>query len=161
MSYLKSYLDYKITNDEKILSIYLTAGFPSIDATLPLLETIAAAGADVIEIGVPFSDPLADGPIIQHASQVALKNNISLNRIFEIISDFKITHDIPVLLMGYCNPFLQFGWENLAKGAKDNRISGFIIPDLPPEESEQIKSNLLKEAIDLCCFVNRGNRNKG
>ena len=149
MSYLKSYLDDKIQNGEKILSIYLTAGFPTIDATLPYLETIAAAGADIIEIGVPFSDPLADGPTIQHASQIALKSEISLHKIFEIISDFKVKQDIPVLLMGYCNPFLQFGWENLAKSSMDSQISGFIIPDLPPEESEPIRSVFQKKEIDL------------
>lgn len=149
MNYLKSYLDDKINNGEKILSIYLTAGFPTIDATLPLLETIAEAGADIVEIGVPFSDPLADGPTIQHASQIALKNDISLNKLFEIVSDFKTTHDIPVLMMGYSNPFLQFGWESLARSAKESRTSGFIIPDLPPEESEQIKLICQKENIDL------------
>lgn len=149
MNNLKSYLDDKINNGEKILSIYLTAGFPIIDATIPLLETIAEAGADVIEVGVPFTDPLADGSTIQHASQIALKNDISLNKIFEIVSDFKTTHDIPVLMMGYSNPFLQFGWESLARSAKESRTSGFIIPDLPPEESDPIKLYLLQEGIEL------------
>jgi tryptophan synthase alpha chain len=149
LSYLKSYLDDKIKNGEKILSIYLTAGFPTVDATLPLLETITSAGADIIEIGVPFSDPLADGPTIQQASQVALRNNISLPKIFEIISDLKIKHDIPVLLMGYCNPFLQFGWERLARSAEDSQISGFIIPDLPPEESGAVKPIFQQKEIDL------------
>ena len=137
MTQLKSYIEKRKAPGEKLLSIYLTAGFPTIDSTLPLLETIANAGADFIEIGVPFSDPLADGPTIQYASQIAIQNGITLKDIFKIITEFNNKYNVPLLLMGYANPFFQFGLENLSKQAVKAKVSGFIIPDLPPEESQQ------------------------
>lgn len=149
MTSLQNYIGTKKANGEKIVSIYLTAGYPTLDATLPLLETIADAGADLIELGIPFSDPLADGPTIQEASQIALKNGISMSKILEILKDFKKNSDVPVILMGYANPFMQFGWEKLFAAAAENGGSGFIIPDLPPEESEDIQKSLQKNGLDL------------
>ncbi len=149
MSLLGGYLSGKKSNNQKLLSIYLTAGFPAPEATLPLLETIAAAGADFIELGIPFSDPLADGPTIQEASQIALKNGITLPQILKTLKEFKHNHDTPVLLMGYTNPFWQYGWEKLATDAKQAGASGFIIPDLPPEECHDIRKTLAAEELDL------------
>jgi len=149
MSYLKQYIKDKKTSGEKLLSIYLTAGFPTIDATLPLLETIVDAGADLIELGVPFSDPLADGPTIQHASRVAIQGGITLDDIIEILAEFNSRNRVPTLLMGYTNPFLQFGWEKLAARAAEAGVSGFIIPDLPPDECHPISGMLTRKSLEL------------
>ncbi len=149
MTPLRKYIEIKREKGEKLLSIYLTAGFPSPEATASLLKTIADAGADLIEIGVPFSDPLADGPTIQRASQVALNNGTNLTRILSIIPDFRKDYQIPVLLMGYANPFIQYGWLNLAEAASAAGANGFIIPDLPPEESQSLFPLLARQNLDL------------
>ncbi len=115
-----------------ILSIYFTAGFPKLDDTNVILNELSAAGADMIEIGIPFSDPLADGPTIQHSSEVALKNGMTLKLLFEQLSTANC--QLPTLLMGYLNPVLQFGVENFCKKAKELGISGVILPDLPMDE---------------------------
>jgi tryptophan synthase alpha chain len=153
MNNLRNYIEQKRGGGEKILSVYLTAGFPHPAATLPLLESIAGAGADLIELGVPFSDPLADGRTIQDASQKALAAGITLAEVLEILRSFKKTHPVPVLLMGYANPFLQFGWDNLIREAKSAGASGFIIPDLPPEESGEILQKMKGEGLHLIYLV--------
>lgn len=150
---LRSRLEKKLRNGRKLLSIYLTAGYPDITATGPLLESIASAGADLIELGVPFSDPLADGPTIQAASQQALAQGASVERALAQIQIFTASHDIPVLLMGYVNPFMQFGWRRLAETAAGAGACGFIIPDLPPEESVAVAAELRAHGLDLIHLV--------
>jgi tryptophan synthase alpha chain len=113
------------------------------------LETIAEAGADLIEIGVPFSDPLADGPTIQYASQIAIQNGIVLNDILKMTAEFKAKHDVPILLMGYANPFFQFGLEKLPEQAGKAGVSGFIIPDLPPDECQPILADFSNHDLEL------------
>ena len=120
-----------------ILSIYFTAGFPNLDDTNLILDELAGSGVDMIEIGIPFSDPLADGPVIQHSSEVALKNGMSVKLLFEQLRKSPIPNPqspIPCLLMGYLNPVLQFGVENFCKRASEVGISAVILPDLPMEE---------------------------
>ncbi len=112
-----------------ILSIYFTAGFPKLDDTSIILEELEKSGVDMIEIGIPFSDPLADGPVIQQSSEVALKNGMTLKLLFEQLGKVKIK--VPTLLMGYLNPILQFGVENFCVEAKSVGVSGVILPDLP------------------------------
>ncbi len=153
MSQLREYMEKKRAAGEKLLSIYLTAGFPTAAATLPLLETIAAAGADLIELGVPFSDPLADGPTIQNASQVALQNGMTVSGALELLGEFTGRNPIPTLLMGYANPFLHFGWEKLLDAAQRRGARGFIIPDLPPEESEDFCELARRRDLDLIFLV--------
>ena len=119
----------KTTN---ILSIYFTAGYPQLDSTVNIVRAIADAGADMIEIGMPFSDPMADGPVIQHSNEMALKNGMSLKLLFSQLSDIRDEVKIPVLLMGYLNPVLQFGVENFCQQCKRIGIDGVILPDLPP-----------------------------
>lgn len=118
-----------------ILSIYFTAGFPKLADTNIILDELSRAGIDMIEIGIPFSDPLADGPTIQHSSEVALKNGMTLKLLFEQLtkSDIKKSK-ATMLLMGYLNPVLQFGVENFCKHASEAGISGVILPDLPMDE---------------------------
>ncbi len=149
MTELRSLLQEKIQSGEKLLSIYLTAGFPDAEATLPLLQALAEGGADFIELGVPFSDPLADGPVIQAASTQALAAGMNVEKALQLCSRFTGEHELPVLLMGYANPFMKFGWQRLAEQAQQARVAGMIIPDLPPEESETVQETLRAAGISL------------
>ncbi|OAQ39884.1 tryptophan synthase subunit alpha [Pedobacter psychrophilus] len=124
-----------------ILSIYFTAGYPEIGATLKIAEALEKAGADFLEIGFPYSDPLADGPIIQNSSQVAIENGMTLKLLFQQLKDLRAKVSIPVLLMGYANPMLQYGVANFCKAAADVGIDGVIVPDLPLYEYEEIYKN--------------------
>jgi tryptophan synthase alpha chain len=119
---------------ENILSIYFTAGFPSLNDTLPIIKELDLAGVDMIEIGMPFSDPVADGPVIQRSSEKALRNGMSLNILFKQIEKVRTVTDIPLIIMGYINPFFRFGMENFINKCRETGIDGTIIPDLPVEE---------------------------
>ncbi len=127
-----------------ILSIYFTAGYPNIDSTLEIAEALEIGGADFIEIGFPYSDPVADGPVIQASSQVALNNGMTLPLLFDQLKDLRKRVSIPVLLMGYVNPVLQYGVENFCNKAAEVGVDGVIVPDLPMYEYE----NLYKD-----CFL--------
>jgi tryptophan synthase alpha chain len=116
-----------------ILSIYFTAGYPSSDSTVPVIKALAKAGADMIEIGMPFSDPMADGPVIQNSSSVALKNGMSMKLLFSQLKDIRKEVDIPLLLMGYLNPVMQFGVGRFCEHCAATGIDGLILPDLPME----------------------------
>lgn len=120
-----------------VLSIYFTAGFPQLDDTRTILDELQNAGADMVEIGIPFSDSLADGPVIQQSNQQALKNGMSLKLLFEQLSAFRKTIDMPAILMGSLNPVLQFGMENFLRACNDTGIDGVILPDLPVAEYEK------------------------
>src|SRR4030042_3449333 len=113
---------------------FIVAGDPDLKTTEALVLKMAEKGADIIELGVPFSDPLADGPIIQAASQRALHNGVNLRNILGMAERLK-RMDIPLVLMGYFNPIFRYGLKDFAEGCKQNRIDGVIIPDLPPEEA--------------------------
>ena len=149
MTILEKYIGDKRAKGEKLLSVYLTAGFPTIETTLPMLETIAEAGADLIELGIPFSDPLADGPVIQNASRTALQNGITLSRALEMLHSLSQRCHVPSLLMGYANPFFQFGWEKLLDHVREAGASGLIVPDLPPEESTPLTDLLSQRELEL------------
>ncbi len=129
---------------------YLPLGYPSIEVSRDLIHAAADAGADVIELGVPFSDPLADGPVIQHATQIALKNGMTLVKCLDMA---RAARDagvmIPLVLMGYYNPILQFGIEKFARAARDAGVDGLIVPDLPPEESIDISAASQANDLDL------------
>ena len=114
-----------------ILSIYFTAGYPMPDDTMTVIQHLAEAGADMIEIGFPFSDPLADGPVIQQSSQVAIENGMTLQLLFQQLKTLRAITQIPVILMGYLNPVLQFGEAAFIKQCHDAGIDGVIIPDMP------------------------------
>lgn len=142
---------------------YLVAGFPN-KAILPdLLKAAARAGATAIELGVPFSDPIADGPVLQNAAFHALEYGITIKEILEIVKNVKNEIKIPILLMGYANPFLQYGWEKLAKDAAASGVSGFIVPDLPLEEAQSVARLLQAHElyfIPLCAPTTEPNRIK-
>lgn len=120
-----------------ILSVYATAGYPSLDDTVPLLELLQAHGADMVEVGIPFSDPLADGPVIQRSSQVALRNGMNLNLLFTQLEKIRIRVHLPLVLMGYFNPIFRMGIELFLDRCFHCGIDGVIIPDLPPDEYEE------------------------
>jgi len=121
----------KLKEDKKLLSIYFTAGYPSIDDTVTIIQNLEESGVDMIEIGLPFSDPLADGPTIQKSSTQALKNGMTTQLLFEQLKDIRQTVSIPLIIMGYFNPMLQYGVEAFCKKCRDIGIDGLIIPDLP------------------------------
>ncbi len=120
---------------KNLLNIYFTAGYPRLHDTVPLVQALSAAGADLIEIGMPFSDPLADGPVIQQSSTAALQNGMSLPVLFEQLKDIRATvPETPILLMGYLNPVMQFGVENFCRQAAAVGADGIILPDLPLDD---------------------------
>lgn len=123
----------KITEHKKLISIYFTAGFPQLDDTKTIIESLEKSGVDMIEIGLPFSDPLADGPTIQASSTKALENGMTTALLFEQLKDIRQDVKIPLLIMGYFNPILQFGVENFCKKCQETGIDGLILPDLPLE----------------------------
>jgi tryptophan synthase alpha chain len=122
------------TKKERVLSIYFTAGFPELESTMEIMEAIQAGGADIIEIGVPYSDPVADGPTIQDSNMIALENGISLKKIFEQLKGFRAKIHIPVVMMGYLNPIMQYGMEEFCKKCKEVGVDGLILPDLPMQQ---------------------------
>ncbi len=116
---------------ENILSVYFTAGYPQVNDTVQIIKTLEKNGVDLIEIGMPFSDPVADGPVIQNSSTVALKNGMSIKQLFEQLKSIRQTVNIPLILMGYLNPVIQFGLEAFCKKCQEVGIDGLILPDLP------------------------------
>lgn len=123
----------------KSLILFLTAGFPDLATTEALLPVLEEAGCDVMELGVPFSDPVADGPTIQAASTEALRAGTTLARILDMVERFRRTSQMPILLFGAFNPFLHYGLVRLADRARDIGVDGFLVPDLPIEESEEFE----------------------
>jgi tryptophan synthase alpha chain len=118
----------------ELLNVYFTAGFPQLHDSLPILEALQEGGADLVEIGMPFSDPIADGPTIQDSSQQALHNGMSLRLLMEQLAGIRERIHLPLLLMGYLNPVWQFGIENFCRQCQACGIDGLILPDLPLEE---------------------------
>lgn len=121
----------KLKEDKKLLSIYFSAGYPGLKDTVAIVENLEKAGVDMIEIGLPFSDPLADGPVIQASSTQALKNGMTSEILFSQLANIRETVKIPLLIMGYFNPILQYGVEEFCKKCAEIGIDGLIIPDLP------------------------------
>lgn len=130
---------------KEILSVYMTAGYPAINDTCTILKSLQEHGADMVEVGIPFSDPLADGPVIQHSSQVALRNGMSLQLLFSQLKDIREAVRIPLVLMGYLNPIFQFGIEAFLQKCLEVGVDGVIIPDLPPDEYELSYSDLFEQ----------------
>lgn len=116
---------------KNILSIFFTAGFPHLDSTVEIITELQNNGIDLIEIGIPFSDPMADGPTIQESGTIALRNGMSLKKLFEQLKDIRQMVKIPLIMMGYLNPVMQFGFENFCAKCKEVGVDGAILPDLP------------------------------
>ncbi|MBL86057.1 MAG: tryptophan synthase subunit alpha [Winogradskyella sp.] len=126
-------INQKLNNDKKLLSIYFTAGYPNIDDTVSIIQNLEQSGVDMIEIGLPFSDPLADGPTIQASSTAALKNGMTTEKLFDQLKDIRKSVSIPLIIMGYFNPVLQYGVEAFCKKCQEIGIDGLILPDLPAD----------------------------
>ncbi|HCN83940.1 MAG TPA: tryptophan synthase subunit alpha [Sphingobacteriaceae bacterium] len=135
MNRLKQLFEQK---KDPILSIYYTAGYPELNNTLDIAEALEKAGVDFLEIGFPYSDPVADGPVIQNSSEKALHNGMTLKVLFDQLKDLRKRITIPILLMGYVNPVLQYGVENFCKSASEAGVDGVIVADLPIYEYEEL-----------------------
>ncbi len=139
-------LNQLFINKKDICSVYYTAGYPNANDTIPILSALQTGGADLVEIGMPFSDPLADGPTIQACSEQALENGMSIKLLFEQLRDMRYTIELPVVLMGYFNPVLKFGIEAFIAKCRDVGVDGVIIPDLPFDEYCEKYKALFDEA---------------
>ena len=139
---------------KRVLSVYCTAGFPELNSTLPVVRSLQKYGANLIEIGMPYSDPLADGPVIQASSTRALANGMTIPVLFSQLKDFRKDIRLPVLLMGYMNPILQYGFERFCADAKSVGIDGLILPDLPMHEFEEEYGPVIKKnGLDFIFLV--------
>jgi tryptophan synthase alpha chain len=143
---------------KNIVSIYFTAGFPQLNDTNSILDALQKHGADLIEIGMPYSDPLADGPVIQHSSTIALNNGMSIKLLFEQLNKYSSSHSevrsVPLILMGYLNPVLQYGIDKFCSDAHDAGIDGIILPDLPLHEYEiEYKKLFEKYKLDFIFLI--------
>lgn len=142
MNRLEELFTRKSTN---VLNVYCTAGFPQLNSTLEVMKALQDNGADIIELGMPYSDPLADGPVIQASNTKALQNGMTMQLLFEQLRDFRKEIYVPVILMGNINPVLQFGFENFCKQAASLPVDGIILPDLPEYEFENEYGAFIKK----------------
>lgn len=150
MSRIAKTFDKLRADDRRALIPFVTAGDPENDVTVPLMHALVNAGADIVELGVPFSDPMADGPVIQRASERALRHGTNLEDVLAMVREFRRTNsDTPVVLMGYLNPFEIAGYEKFAKAAAEAGIDGVLTVDLPPEEAEEFLAAMRAHDLDL------------
>ena len=131
--------------NKKVLNVYCTAGYPQLQSTLSVMQALEASGVDIIELGIPYSDPLADGPVIQASGSKALANGMTIAELFKQLSLFRSSITIPVILMGYMNPVLQYGFERFCAEAERVGIDGLILPDLPMYEFENEYAPIIKK----------------
>jgi tryptophan synthase alpha chain len=132
---------------------YVTCGDPDLETSQKIIKKLIGIGADIIELGMPFSDPLADGPTIQEASEVALANKVTLDRVLQVARNLRKTTEIPLCLMSYYNPIFHYGIRTFLSKAKENGIDGLIIPDLPPDESSQIEMFARSRQLATIYFI--------
>ena len=149
MSRIAKHLEDLRSNGRKALIPFITAGDPQPGVTVPTMHALVEAGADIIELGVPFSDPMADGPVIQHASERALLHHIGMRDVLAMVSDFRQTNqETPVVLMGYLNPIEVMGYEAFAKAAAEVGVDGVLTVDMPPEEAGELIVALRAHGLD-------------
>jgi tryptophan synthase alpha chain len=149
MSRIQSTLSALAAQGKKGLIPFITAGDPAPELTVPLMHALVAGGADVIELGVPFSDPMADGPVIQRASERALANGVSLRHVLQFVRQFRETNQTtPVVLMGYANPIERMGVQAFIQAAKEAGVDGVLVVDYPPEESEEFAAAMKFNGLD-------------
>jgi tryptophan synthase alpha chain len=139
---------------EKVLNVYCTAGYPHLNSTIKVMKALQDNGADLIELGMPYSDPLADGQVIQHSSTIALANGMTIKNLFDQLKDFRKQIHLPVILMGYMNPVLQYGFEKFCAEAAAVGVDGLILPDLPEYEFETEYGAIIKRyGLDFIFLV--------
>lgn len=140
--------------NKKILSIYFTAGYPRINDSVDIIKALDKNGVDMIEVGIPFSDPIADGPIIQNSSTIAITNGMSLSLLFDQLKNIRSTTQIPIILMGYINPIIQFGYDKFVNKLIDCGVDGVILPDLPLlEYKKELKPFFDKNNISFVSLI--------
>lgn len=151
MSRIKELFQKRKSN---VLNVYCTAGYPQLSSTIEVIKALQENGADIIELGMPYSDPLADGPVIQQSSSIALANGMTIKRLFEQLKDLRKEIGIPVVLMGYMNPVLQYGFEKFCADAARVGVDGLILPDLPEHEFETEYGAIIKKyGLDFIFLV--------
>jgi tryptophan synthase alpha chain len=138
-----------LENGEKLFIPYIMAGDPDLDLTEKMIYCLEESGADIIELGIPFSDPMADGPTIQAAAERALKNNVTLKDILNLLTSVRKKTDIPIILMGYYNLIFFYGAEKFASDAKRAGADGLLVVDLPPDEAGELKPYTDREGLDI------------
>lgn len=138
---------------KKAFIAFITAGYPNLNTTKRLLLEFSRIGVDITELGVPFSDPMADGPLIQRASEAALKNKVNLGKIFKLVKEARKKTQMPVCLMSYYNPIYCFGEDKFVRAAQDAGVDGVIVPDLPPEEAKGFIRAARQGGLDLIFFL--------
>ncbi|MCG7905271.1 MAG: tryptophan synthase subunit alpha [Candidatus Thiodiazotropha taylori] len=154
MSMLKEKFAQLRQQQKTALIPFITAGDPLPEITVDLMQDLVAAGADIIELGIPFSDPMADGPVIQRASERALEYHVSLRDVLEMVSRFRqMDRETPVVLMGYLNPIEIMGYQNFAEQAAEAGVDGALVVDLPPEEGQEFQQILQKHGLDQIYLV--------
>ncbi len=153
MPSIKETLETNRSAGQTSMGIFVTCGFPTTADTVPLLQAIDRAGADFIELGMPFSDPLAEGGPIQYSSEIALRNGVSLRTVLDAASRFTQTSDTPLLLMGYFNPILQYGISNFCRDAQSAGVAGLIVPDLPPDEADDLFTTARDHGLEMVLLV--------
>ncbi|MFH1856556.1 MAG: tryptophan synthase subunit alpha [Candidatus Omnitrophota bacterium] len=141
------------SKNKKAFIAFITCGDPSLSKTMKIAQALDRAGVDILELGVPFSDPLADGPTIQKASQRALEHDTNLKNIFSFVNDFRKKSSLPVALMTYYNPVLYYGIEKFCRDCRENGVDGVIVPDLPVEEDARLNQQLKKEGVASVLFI--------
>lgn len=146
-------INQTLNQDKKLLSIYFTAGFPQLEDTVPILEQLQEADVDMIELGLPFSDPLADGPTIQESSTQALRNGMTTDKLFTQLEGIRARIHVPLIVMGYFNPMMQYGVERFCKRCQEVGIDGLIIPDLPADVYHTQYQNLFQQYGLLNMFL--------
>ena len=146
-------INQTLNQDKKLLSIYFTAGFPQLEDTVPILEQLQEAGVDMIELGLPFSDPLADGPTIQESSTQALRNGMTTDKLFTQLEGIRDHIHVPLIVMGYFNPMMQYGIKRFCKRCQEVGIDGLIIPDLPADVYHEQYQSLFKQYGLLNMFL--------
>jgi tryptophan synthase alpha chain len=144
---------FKKADSKKVMSLFLTAGYPTIEDTVNLVLTCVESGADMIELGMPFSDPLADGPTIQESSNVAIENGVNLPIIFDMVKQIRQKSEIPIILMGYINPIISFGIEAFCQEASRAGVDGLIIPDMPIDEQDILVSHSRRLGLSMIHLV--------
>lgn len=140
-------------DNSKIASLFITAGYPDLDSTVDLIVGLAESGADMIELGIPFSDPLADGPTIQQANNVALENGVTMEKILAYVAEARQYTPVPIVLMGYLNPILKYGVEGFCRRAEKAGVDGLIIPDLPPDESNLLGKKAMARHLKIIYLI--------
>ena len=143
-----------VSKKSKVLNVYCTAGFPELNSTVKIMQALETNGANIIELGMPYSDPLADGPVIQASGNIALANGMTIKVLFDQLKDLRKTVTIPVILMGYMNPVIQYGFEKFCSEAAAVGVDGLILPDLPEHEFEiEFGAIIKKNGLDFIFLV--------